>query len=566
MNETKTCSGAEALVRELEALGTTTVFGYPGGAIMPVYDALVDSGLKHILVRHEQGAALAACGYARVTGDVGVCLATSGPGATNLLTGIADAWLDSVPMVAITGQVPTGVMGTDAFQEVDIFGMTLPIVKHSFIVTSADEIAPTVRKAFEIALAGRPGPVLIDLPKDVAFASTSSAPPELSWILQGSPALTAPEASWDLLRRATVMIGHARRPLVYVGGGVARSGATEAFREFAAQLQAPVVTTLNGIGTLPTGDELLLGMLGMHGTRAANLAVQEADLLICLGVRFDDRATGRLNAFAPHAKVLHVDIDQSELGKLRQPHLAIHSDVRDFLQRVVIQESKAQQWLSDCKRSSAANGFRYDHPGKSIYAPRFIRDLTSKQPDRWIVTCDVGQHQMWVAQHGHFAEPFQHVSSGGLGTMGFGIPAAIGAKLARPDKDVVVVSGDGSFLMNVQELATIRRYRIPVKIVLFDNSGLGLVRQWQTLFFKERFSEVDLSDNPNFVDVAETFGIPAMRCSKPSEVPGAIEALESTPGPLLVHVPIDAQANVWPLVPPNKANHEMIEGVACKID
>lgn len=566
MIEVETCTGAQALVRELEALGVTTVFGYPGGAIMPVYDALIDSGLKHILVRHEQGAALAACGYARVTGRVGVCIATSGPGATNLVTGIADAWLDSVPMVAITGQVPTAVMGTDAFQEVDIFGMTLPIVKHSFILRSADEIASTLRAAFEISLAGRPGPVLIDLPKDVAFASVDLARSQAPALVLDSPALGMPVVPSDLHRRANVMISHARRPLIYVGGGVARSGATEAFREFASRLGAPVVTTLNGIGTLPTGDELLLGMLGMHGHKAANLAVQKADLLICLGVRFDDRATGRLNAFAPQAKVLHVDIDESELGKLRQPHLAIHSDVRDFLQRVEIEASKACEWLLDCQISSTANAFRYDHPGDTIYAPKFIRDLTSRQPDRWIITCDVGQHQMWVAQHGHFTEPFQHVSSGGLGTMGFGIPAGIGAKLARPDKDVLVVSGDGSFLMNVQELATIRRYKIPIKIVLFDNSGLGLVRQWQSLFFQERFSEVDLSDNPDFVAVAETFGIPALRCEHSSDISAAIEALESTPGPLLVHVPIDAQANVWPLVPPNKANHEMIEEATCKTD
>ena len=566
MTDMETCTGAQALLRELEALGTTIVFGYPGGAIMPVYDALIDSSLQHILVRHEQGAALAACGYARVTGQVGVCIATSGPGATNLLTGIADAWLDSVPMVAITGQVPMAVMGTDAFQEVDIFGMTLPIVKHSFIVKSADEVAATLRAAFAIALAGRPGPVLIDLPKDVAFAATSSAQLQATSLWSDAPALAMPVVPSDLLHRANVMIGHARRPLIYVGGGVARGRATEAFRKFASKLRAPVVTTLNGIGTLPNGDELLLGMLGMHGHKAANLAVQEADLLICLGVRFDDRATGRLNAFAPQARVLHVDIDQSELGKLRQPHLAIHSEVRNFLQRVQIQTSKACEWLRDCQTSSAAHAFRYDHPGDSIYAPRFIRDLTSRQPHRWIITCDVGQHQMWVAQHGHFTEPFQHVSSGGLGTMGFGIPAGIGAKLARPDKDVLVVSGDGSFLMNIQELATIRRYSIPIKILLFDNSGLGLVRQWQSLFFEKRFSEVDLSDNPDFVAVAETFGIPAMRCQDPSEVPSAIEALESTPGPLVVHVPIDVQANVWPLVPPNKANHEMIEGATCRTD
>jgi acetolactate synthase-1/2/3 large subunit len=553
-------SGAQALVRELESLGTETIFGYPGGAIMPIYDALVDSTLKHILVRHEQGAALAACGYARVSGRVGVCLATSGPGATNLVTGIADAFLDSVPLVAITGQVPSAMMGTDAFQEVDIFGITLPVVKHSFIVRSADEMGAIVRQAFEIAASGRPGPVLIDVPKDVAAEITTAT--SIPHVESGNSAST-PRVSEEQLRRATVMIGHARKPLIYVGGGVARSGATAAFRRFAKTLQVPVVTSLHGIGTLPTGDDLLLGMLGMHGHKAANFAVQDADLLICLGVRFDDRATGRLNAFAPKAKVLHVDIDRTELGKLRQPHLAIHGDVGEFLQRIVIDESRSHSWRNACQSSRKTQPSVYDAPGDSIYAPEFVAELTSRDPNRWIVTCDVGQHQMWVAQHGRFAEPFQHISSGGLGTMGFGIPAGIGAKLARPDKDVVVISGDGSFLMNVQELATIRRYRIPLRIVLFDNSGLGLVRQWQTLFFDERFSEVDLPDNPDFVAVAEAFGIRAFRCDSRDAVSDAIDALESATGPLLIHVPIDARANVWPLVPPNGANHEMMEE-ACK--
>ena len=549
-------SGAQALVRELENQGVHTVFGYPGGAIMPVYDALVDARLKHILVRNEQGAALAACGYARVSGDVGVCLATSGPGATNLITGIADAYRDSVPMVAITGQVPTDLMGTDAFQEIDVFGMTLPIVKHSFLVEAAEEVRSTVRLAFEIASSGRPGPVLIDIPKDIATSTTTHS--------EQPPALTAaPSIDESLLRRASVILAHARRPVVYAGGGLRRESTTAAFRAFVDTLGAPVVTTLHGIGALPSDHPMLLGMLGMHGTRAANEAIQNADLLVCLGVSFDDRATGRLSTFAPRARVLHVDIDRAELGKLRQPHLAIHGDVGEFLHRVQAPACADPSWRRRCSERACGLQPPYDPPGDTVFAPAFLRELTQRDPTRWTITCDVGQHQMWVAQHARFAGPRQHISSGGLGTMGFGIPAAIGACIAEPNRDVLVVSGDGSLLMNVQELATIKRYDLPVKIVVFDNSSLGLVRQWQSLFFKQRYSEVDLSDNPDFVAVAESFGIPARRCARREDVTATIEALEATPGPLLVHVPIDARAQVWPLVPPNGSNDDMLEGPSC---
>ncbi len=552
-------TGAQALVRELEALDVRRVFGYPGGAIMPVYDALLDSGIEHVLVRHEQAAALAACGQARVSNDVGVCIATSGPGATNLITGIADAFADSVPLVAITGQVPTALIGTNAFQEVDIFGMTLPIVKHSFMVRSAEDVRNTLRRAFAIARSGRPGPVLVDLPKDVALACVGRNPSPR----EGDA--TSPNASPEpgLLERATRLMRTANRPIVYAGGGIVRGEATAAFRGFVEQLGAPVVTTLNGIGTLPSDHELLLGMLGMHGSRAANVAAQEADLLICLGARFDDRATGRLNAFAPRARVLHVDIDRAELGKLRQAHLAIAANVRDFLTHVTIDRPAIEAWRRSCLHRRDDDAQHVSSHGDSIDAPSFLRELTGRDPGRWIVTCDVGQHQMWVAQHARFTEPCQHLSSGGLGTMGFGLPAAIGAALARPDRDVITISGDGSFLMNVQELATVRRYRIPLKIVVLDNSALGLVRQWQTLFYERRHSEIDLSDNPDFVAVAESFGIPALRCARPADVPGTIDALESTNGPLLVHVPIDARANVWPLVPPDHANDQMLEEPPC---
>lgn len=553
-------NGAQLLIRELEAQGVEVLFGYPGGAIMPVYDALVDSSMKHVLVRHEQGASLAANGYARMSGRVGVCIATSGPGATNLLTGIADAFMDSVPMVAITGQVSTPIMGTDAFQEVDIFGMTLPVVKHSYIVRQVEDLAHIVREAFRIASCGRPGPVLIDLPKDVANATVQS--PGQSSSDNGLPALP-PQAPGPLLRQAERMIRDAQRPVLYAGGGIALSGATEAFRAFAEQTAIPTVTTLHGVGTLPTGHPLLLGMMGMHGTRAANMAVQESDLLICMGARFDDRATGKLDEFAPGAAVIHMDIDRAELGKLRRPNVSLHGDLAVTLEHLDPPTTSCNAWhQSSLERRGP--GPSYDPPGKGVYAPSLIRDLTRRDPARWTITCDVGQHQMWVAQHAWFAGPEQHITSGGLGTMGFGIPAAIGAQFARPAAKILAITGDGSFLMNLQELATIRRYNLPIKIIVVDNAALGLVRQWQECFFEGRYSEVDLSDNPDFTALATAFGIPSMRLDAADDVDRAIDVISDSTGPLLVHVPIDARDNVWPLVPPAKSNSTMIEEVpAC---
>jgi acetolactate synthase-1/2/3 large subunit len=553
--------GSELLIAELEAQGVEVLFGYPGGAIMPVYDALVDSSMKHVLVRHEQGASLAANGYARVSGKVGVCMATSGPGATNLVTGIADAFMDSVPMVAITGQVPTPVMGTDAFQEVDIFGITLPVVKHSYIVRRIEDLARVVREAFRIASTGRPGPVLIDLPKDIANALVPDprGGPDQNLSRNGVSAL--PQPPDRMLRQAEQMIRDAQRPVFYAGGGVALSGATAVFRRFVEQAAIPAVTTLHGVGNLPTGHPLLLGMMGMHGTRAANLAVQGSDLLICMGARFDDRATGKLDEFAPGAAVIHMDIDHAELGKLRRPNLSLHGDLAATVSRLQVPRADCDAWRGHCFAERDRNPLRYDAPGKGVYAPAFIREMTRRDPARWTITCDVGQHQMWVAQHAHFAGPEQHITSGGLGTMGFGIPAAIGAQFARPDANILAVTGDGSFMMNVQELATIRRYNLPIKIVVVDNSCLGLVRQWQECFFDGRYSEVDLSDNPDFTTLATAFGIPSMRVESAQEVDSAVSRIEESEGPLLVHLPIDVRANVWPLVPPAKSNSTMIEGV-----
>ena len=551
--ETAQKTGAALVVESLEALGVEVVFGYPGGAIMPLYDALSGSNLRHVLVRHEQGAALAADAYGRMTRRAGVCMATSGPGATNLITGIANAFMDSAPLVAITGQVAQPFMGTDAFQEVDIFGMTLPIVKHSFIIRDPRDIPAVLAEAFEIAEGGRPGPVLIDLPKDIQQAKVGECSAENK--------SRAPSRDFDrqALSAAKDMIKAAKRPLFYIGGGVGRSGAVSRFREIAEKARIPAVATLQGLGVLPTDHPDFIGMLGMHGGRAANIAVQECDLLIVIGARFDDRATGKLAEFAPNASVVHFDTDAAEIGKLRHAHVAVCGHLAASLSGLELEAGDIDDWrryVSDLKTSNAP---RYDAPGGGIFAPAMLKQLSEKAGDKFVAACDVGQHQMWAAQHCRFSRPQAHLTSGGLGAMGYGLPAAVGAKFADPDATVVAISGDGSFLMNVQELATIRRYQLPIKIVLFDNSMLGLVRQWQDLFFAGNYSEVDLSDNPDFVEIANAFGIEAFSIERRDEVDGAIDRILEAEGAILVHVRIDPEENVWPLVPPGKSNAEMME-------
>ncbi|MFN3230000.1 MAG: acetolactate synthase 2 catalytic subunit, partial [Asticcacaulis sp.] len=511
------------------------------------------SGLRHILVRHEQGAAFAADAYARVTGKVGVCMATSGPGATNLITGIANAMLDSVPMVAITGQVSTSLMGTDGFQEVDMLGITLPIVKHSYLVRDAADIPAILAEAFHIAQSGRPGPVLVDLPKDLAAKIVDQA------ATASFPGFHPPAPEAASLARAADLIARARKPLLYIGGGVDMAGATDAVRDFARRTGIPAVATLKGLGVLPTDTPLFLGMLGMHGTRAANMAVQDCDLLIVLGARFDDRATGKLDAFAPHARVLQFDIDPAEVGKLRAADAAILGDMGQALDSLDPGPLAISDWVAWVDEAKQTHAFRYDAPGEAIYAPGLLKRLSEKAGDRFIAACDVGQHQMWVAQHCRFAQPRAHLTSGGLGAMGYGLPAGLGAKLAAPDATVVTVSGDGSFMMNIQELATLRRYDIGLKTVLLDNASLGLVRQWQALFYDENYSEIDLSDNPDFVVVAEAFGIKARRITLRHEVEAGLDWLLAEEGPALLHVLIDPRENVWPLVPPGKSNAEMME-------
>lgn len=548
-------NGASILIEALKREGVDVLFGYPGGAIMPVYDALLDSGIKHVLVRHEQAAALAADGYARVSGKVGVCLATSGPGATNLVTGIANAYLDSVPMVAITGQVPTHFMGTDAFQEVDIFGITMPVVKHSYIIRRIEDIPRVIQEAFFVAKSGRPGPVLVDLPKDVAT---------LKW---ESPEFPAPVyedvdiVDEDDVQEARELIAGSRRPLIYAGGGIRIADACGEFRRFVENTGIPVVATLQGLGSLPADHPQCLGMLGMHGTKAANFAVQGCDLLICIGARFDDRVTGKLAEFAPNARVIHMDIDAAEISKLRFAHCSMRGCIKFSMNALHIRP-EIDEWTEKCYADRQEFAWRYDAPTESVYAPAFIKELSDRGDENTYISCDVGQHQMWVAQHYGFKHPRQHLSSGGLGTMGFGLPAAIGAQFANPDSRVITISGDGSIMMNVQELATIKRYNVPVKIVVFDNQALGMVRQWQELFFDKRFSEVNLSDNPDFARLAEAFEIPSITVRTKAEVPAAIDALLTQPGPFFVHVLIDPMENVWPLVPPGKNNSQMMEATA----
>ncbi len=551
-------TGAQWIVRRLRELGVDTVHGYPGGAIMPLYDALHDGGLRHILTRHEQGAAIAAIGHARSTGQVGVCIATSGPGATNLITGLADALLDSVPIVAITGQVASPLIGTDAFQEVDVLGLSLACTKHSYLVRDVADLPRVLDAAFRLARSGRPGPVLIDIAKDAQLATLDAATLDAATRASSSIDDDVPPPPADAVAAARDLIAASRRPVLYVGGGVVAAGATAELRALARATGIPTTTTAKALGTVDASDPHHLGMLGMHGTKAANLLVQECDLLIAVGARFDDRVTGHVPSFAPHARVVHLDIDPAEMGKIRRADVEIIGDLREVLPQLAVRPA-IEGWRAHVRTTLAAHGWRYDHPGPGIHAPALLKELSDRKPPRTVITTDVGQHQMWACQHMAVDHPLDFLTSGGLGTMGFGLPAAIGAQLARPQDTVICVSGDGSIMMNVQELATVRRYGLPVKIVLLDNQRLGMVRQWQDLFFGGRHSETTLDDNPDFVALAAVFGIPGRRIDRASEVSAALGELLGAPGPFLLHVSIDAADNLWPLVPPGAANHAMLE-------
>ncbi|MFP1817430.1 acetolactate synthase 2 catalytic subunit [Lonsdalea quercina] len=545
-------NGAKWVVQALRAQGVDSVFGYPGGAIMPVYDALYDGGVDHLLCRHEQGAAMAAIGYARATGKVGVCIATSGPGATNLITGLADALLDSVPIVAITGQVGSSLIGTDAFQEIDVLGLSLACTKHSFLVDSLASLPEIMAEAFAIAQSGRPGPVLVDIPKDIQLAEGREFTP---YILPPAKTDSLPTQS---LADANTLLAHAKQPMLYIGGGVGMARAVPALREFLDTTQIPCVVTLKGLGAVETDYPYYLGMIGMHGTKAANLMVQQCDLLIAVGARFDDRVTGKLNTFAPNASVIHMDIDPAELNKLRQAHVALQGDLNQLL-AALKQSLHIDAWRQQAMLMKAEYPSRYDHPGEAIYAPALLKTLSERMPANTVITTDVGQHQMWAAQHMRVSRPENFITSSGLGTMGFGVPAAVGAQVARPDDTVICISGDGSFMMNIQELGTIKRKHLPTKIVLLDNQRLGMVRQWQELFFEERYSETTLSDNPDFLTLASAFGIPGQSITRKDQIDSALNALLSSDGPYLLHVSIDSYENVWPLVPPGAGNESMLE-------
>ncbi|MDX5630565.1 MULTISPECIES: acetolactate synthase 2 catalytic subunit [unclassified Brenneria] len=544
-------TGAQWVVQALRAQGVETVFGYPGGAIMPVYDALYDGGVEHLLCRHEQGAAMAAIGYARATGKVGVCIATSGPGATNLITGLADALLDSVPIVAITGQVGSALIGTDAFQEIDVLGLSLACTKHSFLVESLESLPDVMAEAFAIAGSGRPGPVLVDIPKDIQLAEGDFTP-------NFAPVDTLFDFPAREVEQARELLAKAQKPVLYVGGGVGMAQAVPALRAFIAATGMPSVATLKGLGSVDANHPYYLGMIGMHGTKAANLMVQQCDLLIAVGARFDDRVTGKLNTFAPHASVIHMDIDPAELSKLRQANVALQGDLKALLPALQ-QPLDIDAWREQAALMKAEYPWRYDHPGQAIYAPALLKAISDRKVANTVVTTDVGQHQMWTAQHMAFTRPENFITSSGLGTMGFGVPAAVGAQVARPDDMVICISGDGSFMMNIQELGTIKRKRLPLKIVLLDNQRLGMVRQWQQLFFDERYSETNLSDNPDFLTLASAFNIPGQRISRKDQIDDALNALFNSEGPYLLHVSIDEYENVWPLVPPGAGNETMLD-------
>ncbi len=556
----KQMTGAQLMVRLLERQGVRTIAGIPGGAILPFYDALSGSDtIRHVLARHEQGAGFMAQGMARVSGVPQVCIASSGPGATNLVTAIADACLDSIPMVIITGQVPQAMIGTDAFQEVDIYGITVPITKHNFLVRSAQELLEVVPDAFRIAMSGRPGPVLIDVPKDVQNQLIAVDELELPPPAVADP---APQLDMAAVELAAKMINEAEQPVLYLGGGVIASGAAPLAVQLAEQGGLPTTMTLMALGAMPIDHPLSIGMLGMHGARYTNFVLEEADVLVCVGARFDDRAIGRAAQFCPNAKIVHIDIDRSELHKIKNAHVAIHADVECALEALLprVKVALRKRWLSHV--DSLKTRFPMQFPGEDDPRTHYglIQAVASALDDEAVIATDVGQHQMWVAQAYPFRRPRQWLTSGGLGTMGFGLPTAIGAALAEPDRTVVCFTGDGSFKMNIQELATLAEEGLNVKIVLMNNNALGLVYQQQTLFYGKRLFASKYRTEPDFVKIAEGFGVPALDLDKTDNPRAALAEALNAPGPCLIHATIDREQFVYPMVPPGAANTEMIGG------
>ena len=557
-SQSETLTGAQIVVRLLERQGVRTLAGIPGGAILPIYDALSQSSLiHHVLARHEQGGGFMAQGMARANGEVAVCMASSGPGATNLLTAIADAKLDSIPIVAITGQVPKSMIGTDAFQEVDTYGLSIPITKHNFLVGSADELLTVIPQAFRLAASGRPGPVLVDIPKDVQNQRI-----EVSAWPEPGRADPIPLPAADLIARAAAMINESRTPMLYLGGGVVHSGASSEAVAFAEKAGLPTVMTLMALGTMPVDHDLSLGMLGMHGARYTNFLLDECDLLIAIGARFDDRATGKVAAFCPQATIIHIDIDPSELDKIKTAHVGIMGDVKAVLDLLApqVKATLHTEWLTRVAELKAAHPLRM--PGiEDPHTPYgLIRAVADCLDDEATITTDVGQHQMWVAQAYPLRRARQWLTSGGLGTMGFGLPAAIGAALAEPERTVVCFSGDGSILMNVQEFASAAEEEVNVKVVLMNNSSLGLVFQQQTMFYGERIFSSKFKGVPDFIKVAEGFGWQTLDLDQAADPRAALGKALSTRGPMLIHASIDMNEQVLPMVAPGAANKDMIGG------
>lgn len=558
-------SGADIVIQALVRNGVDTVFGYPGGAIMPLYDAFYDAPLQHILTRHEQAAVHAAEGYSRVTGKVGVCIATSGPGATNLVTGLADAWMDSVPIVAITGQVATHLIGTDAFQETNVVGISTAITKQTLLPRTVEELSTAIAEAFYIARSGRPGPVIIDIPKDVLIKKT-----DLPLATEAGTRIPGyrhrPELNTELAIEAMRLLQESEKPLVLVGGGCKMSGpeTVELFRQFCDRTGIPVTSTVHGLGSTAYEYPYDLGMLGMHGLRRANKSVGKCDLLIALGMRFDDRVTGAPDRFAKQAKIIHVDIDQAEINKLIPVDLGIHADLGEVLALWLEElDQEPYQTSSEWQAEAFAPGDGLKLPeslNRSQIPPTDVLDtLFQLLPENAIVTTDVGQHQMWTAQRARPIDPRNFITSGGLGTMGFGVPSAIGAQFACPDRLVVAVVGDGGFQMSIAELATLKRHKLPVKVLVMDNKYLGMVRQWQELFYQGRYSAVDLRDNPDFAAIAVAYGLTSFKLTEPEAVESTLREWLATPGPALLHCECHIAENVFPMIPAGAAIDEMME-------
>ncbi len=553
-------TGAKILIEGLQHEGVEVIFGYPGGAILPVYDELYNSRMKHILVRHEQAAAHAADGYARASGRVGVCLSTSGPGACNLVTGIATAYMDSIPVVAITGQVPTALLGNDAFQESDITGITAPITKYNYLVKDVADLGRVVREAFYISGTGRPGPVLIDLPKDIQNAGLADETPLPEHVaLRGyQPTYRGHARQIDTALR---MMAEAERPVIYAGGGIILSGASQELVELAERMGIPVTTTLMGLGCIPCDHPLNLGMLGMHGTCYANYAVTDCDLLIAVGVRFDDRVTGRIEAFAPGAQIVHIDIDPAEIGKNKPIDVPIVGDAKTVLQ-AMIQRMKPPgargKWQDQIRVWKEKYPLQYREDG-ALRPQYIIRELSDLLKGEAVIVSEVGQNQMWTAQYFCFKKPRTWITSGGLGTMGYGFPAAMGAHFAQPEVPVFVIAGDGSFQMNIQELGTVAQYNIPVKVVILNNMYLGMVRQWQEIFYDRRYSYTELP-SVEFVKIAAAYGIDGVRVETCDEVLPALKLALDTDGPFVMDFRIEREENVYPMVPAGAAINEMMQG------